>query len=131
MNIAALIIGGLVGTLLRYFMGQWMPNLHNGFPIGIMLINFIGCFFLGWLFTVSTGLWHIHQEIRLGLGTGMTGAFTTFSTFTVQSVWLMEHGSQLIAISYILMSILGGIVLTITGVRIANIQLNRKNEVSS
>jgi len=119
MNVVALVIGGLIGTVMRYELGEIVPVLSGGFPLAILTINLLGCLFLGWFFTVSWGHPAIRPEIRLGLGTGMTGAFTTFSTFSVQTVELIREGHGIIAVLYVLLSIVGGLLLTFAGVRLA------------
>jgi CrcB protein len=128
MNLVALVVGGFVGTILRYELENFIPPLPNGFPLGILLINLLGCLFLGWFFTVTSVRRNIRPEIRLGLGTGVTGAFTTFSTFSVQSVDLIQKGYFFIAALYILLSIMGGLLLTFAGVRLAKAQ--RKEETA-
>ncbi|MCY9694184.1 fluoride efflux transporter CrcB [Paenibacillus alginolyticus] len=122
MNVVALVIGGFIGTILRYATGDFIPPLPNGFPLGILIINFLGCFLLGWFFTVTLERWNIRPAIRLGLGTGVIGAFTTFSTFSVQTVDLMQHGHFFVAALYVLLSIIGGILLTFAGGRLAHVQ---------
>jgi CrcB protein len=122
MNVIALVVGGFIGTILRYELGDLIPPLSDGFPLGILFINLLGCLFLGWFFTVTSVRSGIRPEIRLGLGTGVTGAFTTFSTFSVQSVDLIQKGHFFIASLYILLSIIGGLLLTFAGVRLAKAQ---------
>ncbi|MDQ6421445.1 fluoride efflux transporter CrcB [Paenibacillus sp. LHD-117] len=119
MNVVALVVGGFIGTILRYEIGDLIPPLSNGFPLGILIINLLGCLFLGWFFTVTLVRWSVRPEIRLGLGTGVAGAFTTFSTFSVQSVDLIHKGYFFHAALYILLSIIGGILLTFAGIRLA------------
>jgi CrcB protein len=121
-NLFALIIGGFIGTVLRFEIGEWLPSPVNGFPISTLLINWTGCLCLGWFFTISLLSLRIRPEIRLGFGTGLTGAFTTFSTFTQQTVHLYAHGEQVIAILYVILSAAGGLLLTFAGVAIANAQ---------
>jgi fluoride exporter len=122
MNLVALVVGGFIGTIFRFELGDFIPPLSNGFPLGILVINLSGCLFLGWFLTVTLVRWSIRPEIRLGLGTGVTGAFTTFSTFSVQSVDLIQKGHFFIAALYVLLSIIGGLLLTFAGVRLAKAQ---------
>ncbi|WP_274654964.1 fluoride efflux transporter CrcB [Paenibacillus humicola] len=119
MNVAALAAGGFIGTVLRYALGEAIPSASNGFPLGTLIINLLGCLFLGWLFTVTAERWRLRPEIRLGLGTGMTGAFTTFSTFSVQTAGLLQQGEWAAAVLYVLASIAGGLLLTYAGIRLA------------
>lgn len=114
MNILALMIGGLLGTLLRYGLSLWIPSI-GAFPLSILLINWAGCLFLGWLLTIAA-LGKIHPSIRLGAGTGFAGAFTTFSTFTLQTVDAIYTGHLIAAISYLLASLIGGLLMAWAGV---------------
>ncbi|TBL78977.1 fluoride efflux transporter CrcB [Paenibacillus thalictri] len=128
MDVIALVIGGFIGTILRYGLGNIIPASPDGFPLGILLINLAGCFFLGWFFTGATLRWRLRPEIRLGLGTGVTGAFTTFSTFSVQSVDLIQSAHYVAAAIYVLLSVVGGLILTFAGSKLAASQ--RKGQTS-
>lgn len=130
-NLLALLIGGFVGAVLRYEIGQWMPNAKDGFPWSTILINLGGCLFLGWLLTITLISLNAHPEISLGLGTGMTGSFTTFSTFSVQSVHLFTIGHTQNAFMYIGISALGGLLFSFLGVALARVQSReRKGRLS-
>ncbi|MFB9326524.1 fluoride efflux transporter CrcB [Paenibacillus aurantiacus] len=118
MNVIALAIGGFAGTLFRYWLSEVIPPLGSGFPLGILIINLLGCFALGLLFTATPGRWRIPPQVRLGLGTGVMGAFTTFSTFSVQSAALLRSGHAATAGLYIALSVGGGLALAFAGVRL-------------
>lgn len=125
MNLIALVVSGFLGTLLRFGMGEWIPAVSTVFPLGTAIINLSGCLFLGWFITFTNSHWNIRPEIRLGVGTGFIGSFTTYSAFSVESVNLIQNGHANIAIYYILISIFGGVAFTFLGVGIA--QLKTKN----
>jgi len=122
MNILALIAGGLAGTILRYELGEWIPQAQSGFPFATLFINLLGCLFLGWFFTATSSHLKVSPQLRLGLGTGMTGAFTTFSTFSVQTVDLIQKGHPELSAFYVLASIVGGLALTFVGVGVGKIK---------
>ncbi|MBO9129781.1 fluoride efflux transporter CrcB [Bacillus sp. 165] len=119
MNFIAVALGGFLGALSRFIISQTIPTDAGAFPLSTFLVNITGCFLLGWFFTKTNRKWHVPSYIRLGLGTGFTGSFTTFSTFSVESVRLMESDKTMIAVSYIASSILIGIGLSLLGARIA------------
>jgi fluoride exporter len=121
-NVIALAIGGFLGTILRYGFGLWIQPLSNGFPLGTLIINLIGSFFLGWFFTIVLFHWRVSSEIRLGIGTGFTGAFTTFSTFSLEAVHLFQAYHSALAILYIFVSIMGGIALSGAGYLVVVLQ---------
>lgn len=119
MNLIALAIGGFCGTLLRYGLDHVIPSWPKGFPLGILLINLAGCFSLGWLFTQSRLPLLRLPGVRLGLGTGMLGAFTTFSTFSLHVAQLVQEGRLVAAVVYITFSIVGGLLFSYAGYRLA------------
>jgi CrcB protein len=124
-NLFALIVGGFVGAVMRFEIGDWMPNSTDGFPWSTLLINGVGCLFLGWFLTITLQKIRLRPEIRLGLSTGLTGSFTTFSTFSVQSVHLFTSGHSVIASLYIILSVICGVGLSILGVALARLQAGK------
>ncbi|MDB5056491.1 MAG: crcB [Bacilli bacterium] len=126
MSVLALIIGGFIGTVLRYEAGSWLSSVTDLFPLGTLVINLLGCLFLGWFLTLSLLGFRVRMEIRLGLGTGLTGAFTTFSTFSKESVDLFMQGHGALAAIYVFTSMVGGLLLTLLGVGLAKWQASRR-----
>jgi fluoride exporter len=120
MSMIAVGIGGFFGAILRYQMGTWIPAV-GGFPVGTLTINLIGCFFLAWFLTITAKRLNIHPSLRLGIGTGFTGAFTTFSTFSVETVTLIANHQLALAMIYVLSSVVGGIILAVLGAKLAGI----------
>lgn len=83
--IAALMIGGGLGAVLRFGTDQWVANhLTNRFPLGTLLVNITGSFALGLL----VGLFGADSDVVLVAGTGLLGGFTTFSTHAVETLRL-------------------------------------------
>lgn len=85
MNVVAVGIGGFLGAILRYKVGEWIDT-ENGFPLETLVVNLFGCLFLAWFFTITTKRWNINPKLKLGIGTGFIGAFTTFSTFSIETL---------------------------------------------
>ncbi|UNK19890.1 fluoride efflux transporter CrcB [Paenibacillus sp. N3/727] len=108
--------GGFGGTLLRYGLDEIIPAPLNGFPAAILFINLAGCLFLGWFLTYCLSSTHISTQVRLLIGTGFTGAFTTFSTFTVDTVRLIGNGQNAVAVIYVVISVVGGLLMSCIGV---------------
>lgn len=110
---------GIVGALLRYFIGiyfgQWW---HHDFPLPTFLINMAGSLALGWLTTFLPRFKFLHPYMLTALGTGLIGAFTTFSTFSVETVQLITAAKWGIAISYVLLSLWGGLFFSWMGYRL-------------
>lgn len=86
-------LGGATGACLRYFLSQLMLQwFGKGFPFGTLLVNVVGSFLLGFLYSL---LEHGHIEAALWkttIGIGFLGALTTFSTFTVDTLMLLQQG---------------------------------------
>ncbi|ADO58046.1 membrane protein [Paenibacillus jamilae] len=110
--------GGAIGTSARYSLQLLLPAAGADFPLGVLLMNWLGCLFLGWFFTVTLRSWRIKPHLRLAIGTGFTGGFTTFSTFAVDAVRLTVHDRMLTAVLYLLLSVGVGLLLTWAGIRL-------------
>ncbi|WP_151735966.1 fluoride efflux transporter CrcB [Paenibacillus tengchongensis] len=115
-NLVYIALGAFAGAICRYGLTLALPVQESGFPLAILLINFLGCLFLGWFFTRSSRLAGLSPQLRLMIGTGFTGTFTTFSSFTVDTVRLLETGSGRIAALYLILSIAGGLLLSWLGI---------------
>jgi fluoride exporter len=88
-NYLMVLIGGAMGAVCRYAVSIQMKRiLSSEFPLATFLINLTGSFLLGMLLASNAG-----SVMRLLLGTGFLGGFTTFSTFQVENVALMRKGS--------------------------------------
>ncbi|MCM3133612.1 fluoride efflux transporter CrcB [Paenibacillus polysaccharolyticus] len=115
--------GGFLGTLTRYTIQLMLPSANTGFPWAVLLINAIGSLFLGWFLTITIP-GKITPQLRLAIGTGFTGAFTTFSTFTLDIVRLSEGGEWLKAAAYLLLSVLVGLLLCALGIKLGKRMLS-------
>ncbi|PWW34051.1 MULTISPECIES: fluoride efflux transporter CrcB [Paenibacillus] len=120
-------IGGILGTLCRYGIQLWMPAANEGFPWAVLLINAIGSLFLGWFFTIAVP-GKITPQLRLAIGMGFTGAFTTFSTFTLDVVRLSEGGMWGKAVIYLVVSILAGLLLCVLGIKVGQRMLGKPTQ---
>jgi fluoride exporter len=109
-------IGGMIGAMLRYTVGV-VVNLWwvYSFPLGTLLANFIGSFTLAWLGTKLVRSKFLSPLIGTAITTGLIGSFTTFSTFSVETIDLMQHQEWIVCIFYITLSIVGGFYLAYLG----------------
>lgn len=114
MNILLVMVGGFFGAIVRFKLGEWIQT-ENGFPLGTFLINLIGCFLLGWFLTFMSRRENSKPQLNLLIGTGFTGAFTTFSTFSVETIHLFQDGHILLGMLYTVSSIGFGLVLAYLG----------------
>jgi CrcB protein len=100
--LAAVALGGALGSLLRYFVaGQVQSAAWPGFPWGIFVVNISGGFVMGLIVELSALKLHLTPEIRAVLTVGILGGYTTFSTFSLDSVLLIQRGAYASAAAYI------------------------------
>ena len=97
--------GGALGALARYLLGQWVQNPGNAFPVGTLLVNILGSLGIGILYVLIVEKMVLHSDWRSVLMVGFLGAFTTFSTFSLESIHLLEKGHITLALSYVLSSV--------------------------
>lgn len=104
--ILAIAVGGALGALGRYWTGialaQW---LGGGFPYGTLAVNVVGSFAMGLLIETSALLWSPPEPLRAFIAVGLLGAFTTFSTFSMDFALMMERGAVINAAGYLLASV--------------------------
>ena len=107
--------GGFVGAILRYLVSGWIQNLSNSqFPFGTLTVNSIGCFIIGFL----AGIFQhaiISPELRMFITIGFLGAFTTFSTFSYETMMLLKSGVPWEAFINIIVSFTMGLILVYLG----------------
>lgn len=112
-TLIAIGLGGAAGALARYGVDQVtirrIGAVPAAFPWGTLLINVSGSFMLGVLFVLLVEPANGPPWLRAALTSGFLGAFTTFSTFSVQTVQLAEAGRGVLAIGYVLASVVAGI----------------------
>ncbi|MHC5797877.1 fluoride efflux transporter FluC [Lacisediminihabitans sp. FW035] len=114
-EVAAVVVGGVVGTGLRLTLDTVIPHSDTGFPLSTLLINVVGSFALGAL--VAT-LWRragTANWLKVGLGTGMIGSFTTFSALIVSLVSEAQHGLWMLALLYLVLSLVLGFGAALLG----------------
>jgi CrcB protein len=99
-------LGSALGGLTRYILGGWIQRFAGpDFPLGTLVINITGSFLLGLLYRYSTESAAITPEVRAMLTIGVCGGYTTFSTFSFETVRLLEDGEFGRAGIYILLSV--------------------------
>jgi CrcB protein len=108
-------LGGAVGSLLRYLIGGTIQRSSaSGFPVGTMFVNVAGCFLIGIFVRFLLNI-QVSAELRALLVIGFCGGFTTFSTFSFETVGLIEGGEYARAATYVLGSAVLCIVATFAG----------------
>ncbi len=100
MNFLLVGLGGFFGAISRYFVYLIIPA--HSFPLATLLVNIVGSFFLGIIFSLSTRL---STEIVTTLTIGFLGAFTTFSTFSADTITLLKSGNVFYAALNIILNV--------------------------
>lgn len=120
-NLALIVIGGGSGAMLRASVAQTFPAAPGQWPWATFWINVGGSLLLGLLLELLSRADDVgwRRSMRLGLGTGVLGGFTTYSTFSVETVELLRSGLWLPGISYALISVLVGIGAALLGMMLA------------
>lgn len=105
-QILAVAVGGAVGALARHGVSTAMVAAFGArFPLGTLVVNVTGSFAMGWLFALFTERMDISPELRLLVTTGLLGAFTTFSTFSVETLVLLQAGRWVAGAANVLLSV--------------------------
>lgn len=115
-ELAAVLLGGAVGTALRLGIDLGIPHSDDGFPVSTLLINTVGAFALGML---VARVWPTASSwLRAGLGAGLLGSFTTFSAVAVSLVSLASGGSWMLAAGYLAATLVLGLGAAWLGLRL-------------
>ena len=109
-------IGGFIGSISRYFVTLFVQNKFlSTFPFGTLSVNIAGCFLIGLVYALSEKV-NIAAEWRLFLITGMLGGFTTFSSFSNETVSMLRDAQYGFAILYVSCSVIIGLLATLGGI---------------
>jgi CrcB protein len=112
------LLGGAAGSGLRYGMALAIPpQATNGLPIATLMVNLLGCFFIGLLASVLGPESSYPSHIRLGVLVGLLGGFTTFSSFGLETLRLISSGHWGTAALYVGLSNLAGLLAVWMGSR--------------
>ena len=119
MHILLIGIGGFCGAIARYAVDTWISDaVRTPYPWGTLAINVTGSFALGLLFALTAERGPLPEDLRLPLGVGFLGAYTTFSTFALESLRLADSGSSSLAIANVAGSVVLGLAAVLMGVAI-------------
>ena len=118
-HLIAIAIGGAAGAMGRYWVGGLLNNAEYRIPYGTLTCNVVGSFLMGVCFVLILERAKLSPELRPLLMVGFMGAFTTFSTFSLETVSMLQEGHVISAVFYILLSVIlclaalyGGLWLT-------------------
>lgn len=119
-TVLAIAVAGALGTVARYAVeGIVTERTTDAFPVGTLVVNISGAFVLGFFFTLLTDRLIVAAWLRSAVTIGFLGAYTTFSTLTLETLRLAEDGAPLLALLNGLGSLLVGFVAVYAGVVLA------------
>ena len=106
-QLLAIASGGALGAVMRWYVAAWIQRLSgSAFPWGTLTVNVLGSFLLGFLFVWLLERVTVGEITRLAITVGFLGAFTTFSTFSVETARLLQTGSFTMALTNVLAQVL-------------------------
>jgi len=118
-SILAIGSGGFIGAILRaYLNGVFNKNFPHDLPFGTLSVNLIGSFTLGVFFALFTYTSFFSPHIKSFLSTGMMGALTTYSTFAMETFWLLSGGSITLGLSNMALNLFGSIIAAGSGFKL-------------
>ena len=120
MKIMFIGLGGFMGAVSRYLIARVsMLILGNTFPYGTFFVNVIGSFLLGYIYIISLERLILPDYIKMAVSIGFIGAFTTFSTFTVETLLLFEDGAYMLGIVNIFANVFFSLSAAFIGIYLA------------
>jgi len=121
LSILYIALGGIAGTLSRFGLEGWIQSrTATHFPLGTLTVNITGSLLLGFIIRVATGTALISPDIRAAVTIGFCGAFTTMSTFSYESVALLNDGDYVRAALYMSATIAGCVGAVMLGAALGN-----------
>ena len=114
-TMAAVFVGGALGTVARYLLVAHHPLAPGDFPWTTVLVNLTGSFAIGLVLPLTEHLTHRFPVARPLVVVGFLGGWTTYSTLAVDAVLLARHGDVLTCLAYLVATVAGGLALVVAG----------------
>ena len=116
-QVLAIAAGGAAGSVLRFWMSTWVHSFAGrSFPYGTLTVNVLGCLAMGFLFVLFVDRLSDNAVLRAGILIGVLGGFTTFSSFSIETLNLIEQGAWIKAVANMTGSLLLCVGATWVGV---------------
>jgi CrcB protein len=118
-ELVLIFLGGGIGSVMRFSLGKWISSFHSHhFPYGTLFVNVLACFVLGTLVGVADHKQIISPNARLFWTVGFCGGFSTFSTFSSETMTLIQTGFPFSSVVYVLASLLLCLAATYLGLNL-------------
>jgi fluoride exporter len=115
-------LGGAIGSVTRYLASNWMAERFGAdFPLGTLLVNIIGCFIIGLFMAMATERLSISPYWRLLIAVGFLGGLTTFSSFSYETLRLVQDADIMRAFYNVGFNLVGGFFATWLGIIISRL----------
>ena len=122
MQYLVMSLGGILGANARYLLGTWIAQRYGtSFPYGTLVINVSGSFVIGLFLTLIAERFVLHPNWRLFFAVGFLGAYTTFSTFSYESVVLLQNGAWRLGLVNMVGSVVLGPIAVVIGMAVAQL----------
>ena len=106
-SLLIIFLGGGLGSVIRFSLSKWISSLHSHhFPWGTLVVNVVACLALGWIIGLADHKHIISPSARLFWTVGFCGGFSTFSTFSNETLYLLQSGFTASLVLYITLSLL-------------------------
>lgn len=115
-SLLLVFLGGGLGSVIRFSLSKWISSLHNHhFPWGTLVVNVVACLVLGWIIGLADHKHIVSPSARLFWTVGFCGGFSTFSTFSSETLELIQSGLTASLVLYIAGSVLLCVAATYAG----------------
>lgn len=121
MRLLLIFIAGGCGSLLRFAVAGWAQRLGGTFPLGTLTVNVAGSVVIGLVAALLSGPLLVRPEYRLAILVGLLGGFTTFSSYSWETVSLMQDGQWRLAVANVVLSNGLGLAAAWLGLRISQL----------
>jgi len=112
-TLLAVFIGGGVGSVARWYVSLKMNGISPVLPLGTLTVNLVGAFIIGLGIAIFSRMTHLDPVWKLLLTTGFCGGLTTFSTFSLELVYMLQDGRFAAALLNILLNLAGSVAMTL------------------
>jgi CrcB protein len=126
--LAVISLGGMLGASARYGIAEWLPTATGQFPWATFWTNLSGSFLLGVFLALVLERFRATRYLRPFVATGILGAFTTMSTYEVETALLIKDGHAATGLLYAIGSLIAGLVLAYAGIRAGRLMAIRPTE---
>jgi fluoride exporter len=122
-NVLIVGFGGCVGSILRYLVSGWIQGVCAGsfFPYGTLTVNMVGCLLIGFIGGLADHAELLSPPVRLFLMVGILGGFTTFSSFSYETVAMLRDRALPAAAGYVGLHLAVGLTATVIGYGISGL----------